>query len=124
VWQGAIFKKNEKKGKKKADSPSLLGLWWCLQATEAAAAAASAEQQQQQQQQGHSGQGQQQQSTGSASASDSGQGAYAGGNVINLDSHLAAKAARPTGAAGAGRKTTGAVDDWGEEPLGDDLLPM
>jgi hypothetical protein len=82
-----------------------------MQATEAAAAA-NAEQQQQ-----TAGVQQQRPGTGS----DPGQAQYAAGNFINLDSHLAAKAGRPT--AGAGRKV-GHEDDWGEEPLGDDLLPM
>lgn len=87
-----------------------------MQATEAAAAAANAEQQQQQQQ--ASGVQQQQWSD---TGLDPGQAQYAAGNMINLDSHLAAKAGRPT--AGAGRKA-GQEEDWGEEPLGDDLLPM
>jgi hypothetical protein len=89
-----------------------------LQATEAAAAAASAEQQQQQDAD------LQQRQQRSGSVSDSGQGGAAYGNVINLDSHLAAKAGRPAGGLGAGRKAGAADDDWGEEPLGDDLLPM
>lgn len=91
-----------------------------LQATEAAAAAASAEQQQQQ---GAGGQPQQQQQR-SGTGSDPGQGGAAYGNVINLDSHLAAKAGRPTGGPAGARKGGAADDDWGEEPLGDDLLPM
>jgi hypothetical protein len=94
----------------KLDSLDLLR----IQATEAAATA-NAEQQQQQQAAGV----QQQQRSGTGS--DPRQAQYAAGNVINLDSHLAAKAGRPT--AGAGRKA-GQEDDWGEEPLGDDLLPM
>jgi hypothetical protein len=88
-----------------------------LQATEAAAAAASAEQQQQQQ--GLVGQQQQQQQQGTGS--DPGQGQQPAGSVFNLDRHLAAKAGRPTG---AGHRAAGAEEDWGEEPLGDDLLPM
>jgi hypothetical protein len=90
------------------------------QATEAAAAAAAAEAAQ------APGGSQQQQRSGTGS--DPGQAQYAAAaaqNVINLDSHLAAKAGRPTGGAPAvGRKAAGADDDWGEEPLGDDLLPM
>lgn len=87
--------------------------------TEAAAAAAAAEQAQ------APGANQQPRS---GTGSDPGQAQYAAAaahqNVINLDSHLAAKAGRPTGGAPAGRKAAGADDDWGEEPLGDDLLPM
>lgn len=86
------------------------------QAAEAAVAAAAAEQQQDV----HSTQRQQQQP---ASGVGPGQ-QYSGGSVLNLDSHLAAKAVRPEGALGAGRKTGGADEDWGEDPLGDDLLPM
>lgn len=86
------------------------------QATEAAAAAAAAEQAQ------HPGGGQQPRS---GTGSDPGQAQSAAAQaVINLDSHLAAKAGRPTGGLPAGRKAAGGDDDWGEEPLGDDLLPM
>jgi hypothetical protein len=85
-----------------------------LQATEAAAAAASAEQQQQQQ-----GPGAQQQQQQQGAGPDPSQ--QPAGSVLNLDRHLAAKAGRPTG---TGHRAAGAEEDWGEEPLGDDLLPM
>ncbi|KAF8060003.1 Ift88 [Scenedesmus sp. PABB004] len=44
-----------------------------------------------------------------------------GGGIGSLDSHLAARNRRPT--AGQAAQPAGG-DDWGEEPLGEDLLPM
>jgi len=52
------------------------------------------------------------------------QGIYDGGS---LDSHLAARSKRTTmpQPTAAGATTAGtAGDGWGEEPLGEDLLPM
>lgn len=92
---------------------------------QAAAAAASAEQQQQQQQQAHSAGGRQSHGGMGGGSDDAGGGVAGHGPAsdrVNLDSHLAAKAGmRPAAGYAAGRK---AEDDWGEEPLGDDLLPM
>jgi hypothetical protein len=89
-----------------------------LQAAEAAAAAVA-------------GAGDQQAGDGSLEEqrqqSDGGSGAphdpYAGNHIISLNSHLAARARRPGRAAGGGGGGR-LADDWGEEPLGDDLLPM
>lgn len=90
-----------------------------LQAAEAAAAATStaAAMQQQQTQQAMTGYGQPETIT---SQQDDGVG------ISSLDSRLAqGRNRRTTGqqaAVGGGRAANN--DDWGEEPLGEDLLPM
>lgn len=50
-------------------------------------------------------------------------GAAAGGGISSLDSRLA-KNRRPTGQDGPAGAGKAAADDWGAEPLGEDLLPM
>lgn len=55
------------------------------------------------------------------------QGPISGVDAGSLESHLAARNRRATGnreAAAAGKAGAGGGDDWGEEPLGEDLLPM
>jgi len=91
----------------------------CSQAAQAAAAATNTATQQQQTVAGDS--------TGFTKDSSipSTQGIYEGSS---LDSHLAARSKRPTvpqpAAAGATAVEALREDGWGEEPLGEDLLPM
>eukprot|EP00879_Flechtneria_rotunda_P032495 GHRR01035711.1.p1 GENE.GHRR01035711.1~~GHRR01035711.1.p1 ORF type:complete len:475 (+),score=194.93 GHRR01035711.1:1885-3309(+) len=92
------------------------------EAAEAAATSAAATMQQQQTATGN-------QAYGATAAGGAGTAAapvdlYAAGNGTSLDSHLAARSRRPTAQQEAVNSGNKGGDEWGEEPLGEDLLPM
>jgi hypothetical protein len=82
----------------------------------AAAAAATSNAAAMQQQSGDLGDYQQ-------SPADTQAAVVGGGGIGSLDSRLA-KNRRPTAQDGPAAAGKGAADDWGAEPLGEDLLPM